>query len=181
MARNVECRDVPAPLADIDATLAAGRSVIVLVDYSPDPGVQDHWIVIYGKQGGDYLIRDPWRGPRSDQTLTQKYGFAGTPAEIINRVIWLEGAGTTSAPTPKPAQPSQPAVTRAPTTSANVPAGTELVVVALVDQLTLRSQPRIVENNVVHRYAAQTRLRVVEAVAEARPKLGAQGSWVKVR
>ncbi|MBL8045744.1 MAG: hypothetical protein JNL09_04340 [Anaerolineales bacterium] len=184
VARNVECRDVPAPLADIDATLAASRPVIVLVDYSPDPGVQDHWIVIYGKQGGDYLIRDPWRGPRSDQTLSQKYGFAGTPAEIINRVIWIEGAGTTSAPAPKPAQPVQPVqppVTRAPATSTSAPAGSELVVVALVDQLTLRSQPLINENNVVRRYAAQARLRVVEPAAEARPKLGAQGSWLKVR
>lgn len=192
-ARNVECRDVPAPLADIDGSLAAGRPVIVQVDYSPDPGVQDHWIVIYAKQGNDYLIRDPWRGPRSDQTLTQKYGFAGAPADIINRVIWLEGAaagsagpvpGAASAPAPRPTSqpaPASRAPASAPATATTPAAGGDLVVVALVDQLTLRSQPRIADENVVRRYAANTRLRVVEPAAEARPKLGAQGRWLRVR
>ncbi len=180
VARNVECRDVPAPLADLDASLAAGRPVIVLVDYSPDPGVQDHWIVVYAKQGDDYLIRDPWQGAKSSQTLVQKYGFAGTPADIINRVIWIEG-GTASPPAPA-AAPRPAAAPATPTPSRAVPAaGGDWEVVTLVDQLTLRSQPQITGNNILRRYAANTRLRVVEAAAGARAKIGANGQWLRVR
>lgn len=182
-ARNVECRDTPAPLADIDASLAAGKPVIVQVDYSPDPGVQDHWIVVYAKQGEDYLIRDPWQGAKSSQTLIQKYGHAGGPAEIINRVIWLDGSPVAGAAAPSAAKPA-PAAAPAPQRSTARPApatATDLEVVTLTDQLTLRSQPQIAENNVLRRYAANTRLRAAEPAAGARAKLGQQGQWLKVR
>ena len=185
-ARAVECRDTAAPLAEIDASLAAGQPVIVQVDYSPDPGVQDHWIVIYAKQGDDYLIRDPWQGAKSSQTLVQKYGHAGGPADIINRVIWLAGqpaAGASNAPPPAaPAKPASPAPQPSAARSAPPPAaGDALEVVTLTDQLTLRAQPQIADHNVLRRYAANTRLRVLEPAAAARSKIGQTGQWLKVQ
>ena len=38
--RRAECSDRAAPLGQIDAALAAGNPVIVMVDYSPRPGIQ---------------------------------------------------------------------------------------------------------------------------------------------
>jgi len=49
----VNCRDVPAPLGDIDAALAAGRPVLVEVDQAPGPNVNFHWVVLIAKQGED--------------------------------------------------------------------------------------------------------------------------------
>jgi len=113
---------VPAPLADIDNWLAAGKPIIVEVDYSPDPGVQNHWIVLCGKQGDDYLIRDPWKSAKGEQTLKQRYSFAGDVSQIINNVIFLDGtpvpgaitgalpkATPAAAPPPKPATPASAA------------------------------------------------------------------------
>jgi len=49
----------PAPLAVIDAHLAKGLPVVVKVDYYLDrEGVQDHWIVLVGKQGDEYIMQD---------------------------------------------------------------------------------------------------------------------------
>jgi hypothetical protein len=184
-ARNVECYDsVPAPLADIDNWLAAGKPVIVEVDYSPDPGVQNHWIVICGKQGDDYTIRDPWKSAKGEQTLKQRYGFAGDVAQLINNVIFLDGkpvSGAVTGALPKATQPAAPApkpAAPAPTASASA---SGLVVQGTVDALTLRSSPQIVNNNVIKYLPANSKLLVLEPEAAAKPKIGAQNQWLKVR
>jgi hypothetical protein len=48
------------PLTQIDASIAAGQPVIVMVDNSPAAGLQTHWVVLYAKEGNDYLMLDPW-------------------------------------------------------------------------------------------------------------------------
>lgn len=174
--RSVECyNDVPAPLADIDAYLAAGKPVIVEVDYAPDPGVQNHWIVLYAKQGDDYLMRDPWKGAKSGQTLRQKYGFAGEPVMLINRVMWFDASG--AAPAPTPSTPSRSAPAPIP---ANPPAtGSGLTVMALADGLTFRRAPVIAESNVIRRLSANTKLQALDADADK--QVGVQNQWLKVR
>src|SRR5512144_2882969 len=47
---NISCPGSDAPLNLIDAALAAGQPAIVQVDYSNDPGIQTHWVVVYGKK-----------------------------------------------------------------------------------------------------------------------------------
>ena len=59
----VLCRDTAAPLTQIDAYLAKGQPVLVEVDSSPKAGLQTHWVVLYKKQGDDYLMLDPWPHP----------------------------------------------------------------------------------------------------------------------
>jgi len=49
----VLCRDTAAPLAQINASLAAGQPVVVEVDSSPKAGLQTHWVVLYARQGDD--------------------------------------------------------------------------------------------------------------------------------
>ncbi len=56
----ISCVSTDAPLGQIDASIAAGQPVIVMVDNSPTPGLQTHWVVLYAKEGNDYLMLDPW-------------------------------------------------------------------------------------------------------------------------
>ena len=57
------CSGQPAPLAEIDTNLAQGRPVIIEVDWSPQPGVQTHYMLAYAKEGLDYLVYDPFPFP----------------------------------------------------------------------------------------------------------------------
>jgi uncharacterized protein YvpB len=60
MKSFISCASTDAPLAQIDASIAAGQPVIVMVDNSPAAGLQTHWVVLYAKEGNDYLMLDPW-------------------------------------------------------------------------------------------------------------------------
>ncbi|MGH2523634.1 MAG: SH3 domain-containing protein [Anaerolineales bacterium] len=180
--KNVESQgDLPAPMAEVDAYLASGKPVIVEVDYAPDPGIQNHWIVIYAKQGDDYLIRDPWKGAKSSATLVQKYGFAGGPAQIINRVIFLDGAPVQGATTTSAAPPATPKPVTSPPPPAQTSFGPGFVVMSNVDALTLRSQPQISNANVIRRLSANSKLLVLEQEASAKAKIGVKDQWLKVR
>ena len=78
----IDCEKVPAPLALIDTRLASGIPVIVKVDYYPGGAVQQHWILLCGKQGDDYIAADPISGTRI--LFREKYG---DPARFIYRVV----------------------------------------------------------------------------------------------
>lgn len=159
----IECHDSPAPLADIDASLAAQMPVIVEVDYSAAPGLQNHWVVLYQKSGGDYLIRDPWPYPSdtNDVPLSVRFGFAGSSSSIIQAALWFEGPTV-----PPPADTGEPAT---------------MQVVTVVDGLALRQQPFIGTDNLISRLAVGMQLGVLDAEAEARPKIGAINQWLHVR
>ncbi len=68
---RVDCPDTPAPLLTIDQYLSAGKPVIVCVDFDPKEGLQQHFVLIIGKDN-DYLINDPWTG--ETYYFTAKYG-----------------------------------------------------------------------------------------------------------
>jgi uncharacterized protein YgiM (DUF1202 family) len=57
---NISCGSTDAPLGLIDASIAAGQPVIVMVDSTPAAGLLTHWVVLYAKEGNDYLMLDPW-------------------------------------------------------------------------------------------------------------------------
>ena len=57
---NISCGSTDAPLGLIDASIAAGQPVIVMVDSTPAAGLSTHWVVLYAKEGNDYLMLDPW-------------------------------------------------------------------------------------------------------------------------
>jgi len=57
----------------VDEVLASGKPAIVMVDYDPsDTDIDQHWVTIIGKTGGEYIILDPIDGAR--RTITSKYG-----------------------------------------------------------------------------------------------------------
>ena len=63
--------DIPADLTILDKLLAEGIPPIVQVDFIPGGDVQEHWVVVIGKEG-DYLINDPISG--ETYFFTAKYG-----------------------------------------------------------------------------------------------------------
>ena len=86
----IPCSTSDAPLAQINTELAAGQPAIVQVDYSNDPGLQTHWVLLYAKQGNDYLMQDPWPSPPETKTVTLMSRFAqGQPLQrAIKAVAW---------------------------------------------------------------------------------------------
>lgn len=170
LARFVECRSVAAPMGDIDAWLDAGKPVIVEVDMSPNAGLQNHWVVIYGRDGGDYLIHDPWPHPVEPRaTLAQRYGFAGAPAQIITYCAFYDSDGFSPQP---PTSPPQAAA----------------VVVVVNDQedirsaggLALRDKPTIVGSQVKARLPVGTALTPTEVADAVRQKVGVLNQWLQV-
>jgi hypothetical protein len=177
-----------APLSDIDAELAANRPVLVRVDWSPSPGLQDHWVLLYGKENNDYLMLDPWcyqgDAPEKKNYLTQRYKNTGTtPAEAITSVIFfnISKAGSTSTPvstsTTSPASAPQPAP--APATKVPVPAEA-VKVTAAQDQLAFRGAPNV-SGALLRRFPLGTTLTSLESPTVTLSKIGADGQWLHVQ
>ena len=71
--KYIECWYIPAPLNEIDALLARGVPVMVQVDYNPKTTyIDQHWVLIIGKNGNDYIANDPIDGKRV--SFRERYG-----------------------------------------------------------------------------------------------------------
>lgn len=161
------CSNYPAPMDEIDASLIAGKPVIIMVDYSPAPGIQNHWIILLSKEGNDYVIQDPYPYPAETNQvlLTKRYGFAGPPQKIIQAALWYD-SNATQPPAPKPN---------------TVPIPTSgFAVYATVDGLALRTQPVVQDDTLIKRVPLQAKFFVDEDVDAAKAKIGQQGQWIKV-
>jgi SH3-like domain-containing protein len=137
--------------------------------------MQDHWIVIYAREGDDYLIQDTWRYPAETKrvTLTSRYGFAGTPAEIIKDILIYSGTPSAGSSVSLPAQP----VERKARTLPENP----LVVYVSADSLALRRQPAILDGNIIRRLPLNTKLLVLEPAQEASARVGQMNVWLEVQ
>src|ERR1700690_4385019 len=112
------CTNIDAPISQINASLAAGQPVIVEVDYSPDAGLQTHWVLLYAQQGNDYLVQDPWPFPPETTPITLLTRFSqGQPLQrAIKAVAWYKCSAVIAAPsgtssgstTTTPSTPSTP-------------------------------------------------------------------------
>lgn len=164
-----DCQDQPAPLTEIDACLAQGKPVIVKVDFSPRESLQDHWIVVYARKDGDYLIQDPWPFPAEtgEVGLLWRYGFAGKAAQIIQAVLWLDGPAGAIAP-PRP-----------PDLDTGVAASFK--VYATVGDLAVRTRPLVAEATLIGRVALNSEFTVLEEDETARPKVGQVNQWLPVK
>jgi len=171
----VLCRDTAAPLAQIDASIAAGQPVLVEVDSSPNAGLQTHWVVLYKKQGDDYLMLDPWPHPTEsgqEVLLLPRYSHGVPLKKSITAVVFYEclqtGSGTsgdTAATTP--ALPTEP--------------GTYVKIPVTVEAgLRLRSAPTTASGTVAIEPPGAL-LRVIEPADVALPKIGVYDQWIKVR
>jgi hypothetical protein len=184
----VECENSPAPMADIDLELAANRPVLVRVDQSPSPGLQDHWVVLYGKENNDYLMLDPWNykgdAPGKKNYLTERYKNTGsTPAEAVTSVIFFnvtkDGSTSTPVSAPVTSPASTPTPAPAPATKTSVPADA-VAVNPTADQLAFRGAPSI-SGALLGRFALGATLTSLETKSATLSKIGANGQWLHVQ
>lgn len=161
-----------APLAEIDASLAQGRPVILEVDWSPQAGVQTHYMVAYAREGDDYLVYDPYPFPVDRGVIklsTSKYAqIAGSkdPARIITGCFFTRGAMKVDPPAP-------------PKLDKGVYAS--FPVYAAADELAVRSQPIISDFTLLKREPINTEFKVLEADAAANAKIGQQNQWLAIK
>ena len=159
----IVCRDSPAPLEQINRWLDSGRPLVIEIARSPSPGLLYHWVLLYGCQGDDYLMLDPWSQPPDTvpATLQARYGFGQKSGDFITAVAWYD-AGETPPPIPAP--------------------GTGLYVLvqdAVMSGLRLRSSSS--DANTIAIEPPGTRLLCLEPDALALPKIGVINQWLHVR
>jgi Bacterial SH3 domain/Peptidase_C39 like family len=170
----IPCSTSDAPLAQIDAAIAAGQPVIVQVDHSNAPGIQTHWVVLYGKKGDDYLMLDPWpyqTDVTKEDLLMKRYAQGNPLRRAISHVILYEVYGS-----------SGPIST--PSTTGTTPAPTGGIYARVKDSVTwgLNVRSSIDTSsmaNVVVSVPAGTQLLLLES--DGASKIGAINQWVRVR
>ncbi len=177
----IPCSTSDAPLAQIDAEIAAGQPAIVQVDYSNDPGIQTHWVLLYGQKADDYLMLDPWPyqpGATKEDLLMKRYAQSRPLKRAISHVILYEAYGSGGpiiTPTSSTTSPTQP--TTAPV-STNEPSAR--IKDSVTWGLNIRSSVDTSSMaNVVATVPAGTVLTLLDSDGAA--KIGAINQWVRVR
>lgn len=171
----IPCSTSEAPLAQINAAIAAGQPAIVQVDSSPADGIQTHWVVIYGKQGDDYLMLDPWPyqpDTSKEDLLMKRYAQGRTLKRAISHVILYEAYGSGGPIVTPGTQPDTPPVsTDEPCARVKDSVTWGLNIRSSVDTSSMA--------NVVATVPAGTQLTLLEA--DGLSKVGAVNQWVRVR
>jgi hypothetical protein len=165
------CENSPAPIAQIDAAIAAGKPVILQVDWNKQAGIQTHFVLVKEKKGNDYVLYDPYKyggdGPDKEVLLTTRYKYnGGTLEDEISAVLWFDSYSA--------APPEPPKRTKVP-----VPADKYLLY-GCEDDLALRADPSM-GGYLWKRMVAGTELICLEPRATAKAKIGAQGQWINVQ
>ncbi|HLO17290.1 MAG TPA: SH3 domain-containing protein [Anaerolineales bacterium] len=173
---NISCSTSEAPLNLIDAAIAAGQPAVVQVDYSNSPGIQTHWVMVYGKMADDYLMLDPWPY-QTDVTkpdlLMKRYAQGNPLKRAISHVILYEAYGSGGPIVTSPA--GQPT-----TTSTSTGGASARVKDSVTWGLNIRSSVDTSSlANVVTTVPAGTQLTLLEL--DGASKIGAINQWVRVR
>jgi hypothetical protein len=149
--------------------VAAGKPVILQVDWNKQAGIQTHFVLVKEKQGDDYVLYDPYKyggdGPGKDVLLTKRYKYNGATLETeISAVLWFDGNITSSPPEPK-----------------TVPVPKDAMKLYVVeDDLALRADPSV-GSYLWKRMTAGSELLSLEDTSTTKAKLGQQGQWVRVQ
>jgi hypothetical protein len=165
------CESSPAPIAQIDAAVAAGKPVILQVDWNKQTGIQTHYVLIKEKKGNDYVLYDPYKyggdGPNKEVLLTSRYKYNGAKLQSeISAVLWFDSYGA--------APPEPPKMTKVP-----VPAD-KFTLYAAEDDLALRADPSV-SGFLWKRLMNGTELISLEPKATAKAKIGVNGQWLNVQ
>jgi hypothetical protein len=163
------CESSPAPLGLIDAAIAAGKPVVLQVDWNKQAGLQTHFVLLKDRVGDDYSLYDPFMykgdGPDKEVLLTKRYKFNGATLETeISGVLWFDGYIPPSPPekkiVPLPAQ--------------------KFVIYTAEDDLSLRADPSTT-GYLWKRMPLGTELICLEAKAVVVARLGVQGKWIQAQ
>jgi uncharacterized protein YvpB len=183
----IKCHDTPAPLAQIDAALAAGQPAVICVDSTAAPGFLSHYVMLIGRKGNDYLMLDPWPyqpDVNKETYLMPRYSQGNPLQRSIMQIVLFEnvaadgailmpGASTTSTTTPSTPsnQPTPAPVTTGPKARVK-------------DDVTFGLNIRTSEDtsskaNVVEAVQPGTLLTIIEPGGWR--EIGAINQWVRVR
>src|SRR5689334_14501405 len=165
------CESSLPPIAQIDAAVAAGKAVILQVDWSKQVGVQTHFVLIKDKKGNDYSLYDPYKyagdGPNTEVLLTARYKYNGAKLESeISAVLWFDSYSSQL--------PDPPKMTKVP-----VPAE-KYSLYAAQDDLALRADPSL-GGYLWKRMLMGTELICLEPKATAKTKVGVNNQWINVQ
>jgi SH3-like domain-containing protein len=165
------CESSPAPLAQIDAAVAAGKPVILQVDWNKQQGIQTHFVLVKEKKGNDYVLYDPYKyggdGPNKEVLLTSRYKFNGAKLESeISAVLWFDSYGTEL--------PEPPKMTKVP-----VPAD-KYTLYSAEDDLALRAEPSV-SGYLWKRMLMGTELTCLEPKAKVKTKVGVNNQWINIQ
>jgi hypothetical protein len=177
---NVNCETTDAPLGQIDSALAAGHPVVVRVDASPNPGLQWHYVLIYGRQGDDYLILDPWPyqpGTAKPDFLMKRYSQGRPLQRAIQQVLFYQVSGA-SGPVSIPAGTPQTQPAPVPTSTSGTYARVMDAVGAMGLNIRSSTDTSSLANLVIN-VPVGTQLLLLDANTAS--KIGQQGQWLHVR
>jgi hypothetical protein len=165
------CENGPAPLAQIDAAVEAGKPVILQVDWNKQAGIQTHFVLVREKKGNDYVLYDPYKyagdGPDKDVLLTSRYKYNGATLEKeISAVLWFDAINAA------PPEPPKKMILPLP--------AEKYAVYGCEDDLALRAEPSF-NGYVWKRIVSGTELISLEPRAAAKAKLGMNGQWLNVQ
>ncbi len=175
---NISCGNTDAPLGLIDASIAAGQPVIVMVDSTPAPGLLTHWVVLYAKEGNDYLMLDPWpyQTDVTKKTYLMPRYSQGNPLErsIMHVIVYeaFNASGGIEQPTDTGQTPPTTGTVTMSTTSARVKAD-------VTAGLNIRSSiDTSSPGNIIVAVPAGTALTLLGS--DDYSKIGAVNQWVRV-
>ena len=164
------CETSPAPIDKIDSAVAAGKPVILQVDWNKQAGIQTHFVLVKEKKGNDYVLYDPYQyggdNPNKEVLLTTRYKYNGARIDTeISAVLWFDSIGAASTP-PKTAKVPLPA--------------DQFKLYVTEDDLALRGDAST-SGYLIKRMTLGTELLSLEPKATAKAKLGAYGKWINVQ
>jgi len=165
------CEAFPAPIAQIDAAVIAGKPVILQVDWNKQAGIQTHFVLIKEKKGNDYVLYDPYKyggdGPDKEILLTTRYKYNGAKIESeISAALWFDSYSVLP--------PEPPKKTMVP-----IPAD-RYMLYTCEDDLALRAEPSA-GGFLWKRMVMGMQLICLEPKATAKAKLGVKGQWINVQ
>jgi hypothetical protein len=180
----ISCASTDAPLGQIDASIAEGQPVIVMVDSTPAPGLSTHWVLLYAKEGNDYLMLDPWPY-QPDVTkktyLMPRYSQGNPLKRSIMHVIIYEAfnasggiaqpASSSTTSTPQPPLTVDPVSTNGLSARVKADVTWGLNIRSSIDTSS--------SSNIVASIPAGTLVSVLSADDYA--KIGGVNQWVRVR
>jgi hypothetical protein len=187
----IACGDTPAPLAQIDAAIAAGQPAIVQVDSTPASGILTHYVVLYARKGDDYLMLDPWPyqpDVKKETYLMPRYSQGNPLQRSILQVVLFENInadGTIARPGAATTTTTSTSGThQTPSTPAPVsPTGADAQARVKADVtwgLNIRSsEDTSSKANIVGTVPAGALLSIIEPGGIS--KIGAINQWVRVR
>jgi hypothetical protein len=182
MKSFISCASTDAPLAQIDASIAAGQPVIVMVDSTPATGLQTHWVVLYAKEGDDYLMLDPWpyqTDVNKKTYLMPRYSQGKPLKRSIMHVIIYESFNASGGIAQHPSSPANADQTPPVTVPVSTSGFSARVKADVAWGLNIRlSIDTSSSSNIIVSVPAGTLLNVIGADDYA--KIGGVNQWVRV-